>query len=937
MGDDITIGVTEIVNNIEVTAQPNDQVIDIEVIDNSDDVTLNVTPNVIEVNINKGSSYARWGSIFGNLTDQTDLTNALFNKADLVDGKVPAYQLPSFVDDVIEVANFSALPTVGEIGKIYVTLDNNKIYRWSGSIYIEIAANQAVWGSITGTLSNQTDLQNALNLKANDNEVVKLAGSQTITGEKTFSAIRTNVNGTLVVKSGTPTGVSFSSFTLNHLTLGITNSGTTYNQNLIFPSNSSNSYTFPNTSGTLALTSQLHDAVTLGTANGLSLSGQVLSLGLSGTSSTGALSSTDWNTFNNKLSSLSGAVLTTTNQSIAGIKTFTDNIVSNTFYSSKIISGGYIPDAGYSNMYSNDLMLTFNQMNAAGTAVTTFNFVYPTSNTLRTYNLPNSDGTLALTSQLHNAVTIGTANGLSLSNQVLSLGLASASTNGALSSSNWTTFNNKQNALNGTGFVKISGTTISYDNNTYALDSAVVTLATDQTISGQKTFLNNVNIDAGINLDDAFGLYWKTNVGAIETALAGIGQSSSGLNFFTGSSLSTPKMVINSGGNVGIGTTSPANKLSVFNTLGLPSSSVLSEAILLIQDSGSNRRLGIGSSTSGQWLQSSYPGVDGITSTLLLNPSGGNVGIGTSTPARTLHVLGQTGIGTVLKLEGATGTTTYLQLSYNGATNSQSGYIGYDSSSNMSLFTNDTERMRITSGGLVGIGTTSPAVRLDVLGSSEVLRLRSNATANYFTFFNSSNSQIGDIGYDGRDTDILSIWNGLNGGILFGTNASERMRITSGGNVLINATSNFGVGKLEITYNGQTQTALDIKTTHTDGNNLRFFNSSGSVVGSIYSTTTVTSYNTSSDYRLKQDLKPINGLDLVSQIKVYDYAWKVDKSRSCGVLAHELQEVIPQAVTGEKDAEQMQSVDYSKLVPILVQAIQEQQKQIEELKTLINK
>jgi predicted heme/steroid binding protein len=69
----------------------------------------------------------------------------------------------------------------------------------------------------------------------------------------------------------------------------------------------------------------------------------------------------------------------------------------------------------------------------------------------------------------HDAVTIGTANGLSLSGQVLSLGLSSSTTNGALSSTDWTTFNSKQNALNGTGFVKISGTTISYDNSTYYL------------------------------------------------------------------------------------------------------------------------------------------------------------------------------------------------------------------------------------------------------------------------------------------------------------------------------------------------------------------------------------------------------------------------------------------------------------------------------------
>lgn len=55
------------------------------------------------------------------------------------DSKVPAINLPSYVDDVLESANLAALPATGEIGKIYVTLDNNKIFRWSGSVYIEIS------------------------------------------------------------------------------------------------------------------------------------------------------------------------------------------------------------------------------------------------------------------------------------------------------------------------------------------------------------------------------------------------------------------------------------------------------------------------------------------------------------------------------------------------------------------------------------------------------------------------------------------------------------------------------------------------------------------------------------------------------------------------------------------------------------------------------
>jgi hypothetical protein len=167
MEDIIDIIVTETTNTIEITAQPNDEIIDVNIIDNREDVTLNVTPTVVEININSltGNFGVEWGDITGTLADQEDLQDALDLKADLVDGKVPSSQLPSYVDDVVEVATFSALPATGEIGKIYVILDTNKIYRWSGSVYVEIADSTAVWGAITGTLSSQTDLQSALDAK----------------------------------------------------------------------------------------------------------------------------------------------------------------------------------------------------------------------------------------------------------------------------------------------------------------------------------------------------------------------------------------------------------------------------------------------------------------------------------------------------------------------------------------------------------------------------------------------------------------------------------------------------------------------------------------------------------------------------------------------------------------------------------------------------
>jgi hypothetical protein len=101
-------------------------------------------------------------------------------------------------------------------------------------------------------------------------------------------------------------------------------------------------------------------------------------------------------------------------------------------------------------------------------------------------------------------------------------------------------------------------------------------------------------------------------------------------------------------------------------------------------------------------------------------------------------------------------------------------------------------------------------------------------------------------------------------------------------------------------------------------------------------------FNTSSDYRLKEDLKDFNGLNLISNLKVYDFKWKTDNTRMYGVLAHELQEIIPYVVNGNKDEVKedgkikVQVVDYSKIVPILIKSIQEQQDIIEQLKARID-
>lgn len=76
--------------------------------------------------------------------------SAMSGKADLVDGKVPASQLPGYVDDVVEYAAVSNFPATGEAGKIYVATGTNKNYRWSGSTYVEVAGGVAL-GETSGT------------------------------------------------------------------------------------------------------------------------------------------------------------------------------------------------------------------------------------------------------------------------------------------------------------------------------------------------------------------------------------------------------------------------------------------------------------------------------------------------------------------------------------------------------------------------------------------------------------------------------------------------------------------------------------------------------------------------------------------------------------------------------------------------------------------
>jgi hypothetical protein len=257
-----------------------------------------------------------------------------------------------------------------------------------------------------------------------------------------------------------------------------------------------------------------------------------------------------------------------------------------------------------------------------------------------------------------------------------------------------------------------------------------------------------------------------------------------------------------------------------------------------------------------------------------------------------------------------------------------------------------SERLRITSAGDVGIGTSSPSQKLDVSGNINV----SGTGTSSFTSTATSPVQI-----NGASIPTLTIRNsttpvetqirsttteGLirtatDHPLVFATNASERARIDTSGNLLVGTTSlnpsGAGTdGRVVISSANGGQSALTCYNAGTGAVNIVSLENGNGQVGRIQISGTSTSYLTSSDYRLKENIKSMTGaLAKISQLKPVTYKWKVDGSDGQGFIAHELAQIVPECVGGEKDAvdangnPQYQGIDTSFLVATLTAAIQE--------------
>ena len=324
--------------------------------------------------------------------------------------------------------------------------------------------------------------------------------------------------------------------------------------------------------------------------------------------------------------------------------------------------------------------------------------------------------------------------------------------------------------------------------------------------------------------------------------------------------------------------------------------------------------------------------------------SSGNVGIGTSNPQTKLHLdMGAGGLPAIRLQHSSSGNDIFeITGGLSGVSNSGFGIRDVDE---------NAYRFVIDSSGNVGIGTTSMANKLEVVGTIQA-NVSAN-TASYTQAFNITNAVNADFNVHLK-TNSTSIGSSTNTPLCFhtGGSANTKMLIDSSGRVgigtsiqdhLLHVKGSSAVLKIDHTGSGDT-TGVVMRHARGglsgfNGKMISFIGNDSTEEGSIVIHTTTTAYNTSSDYRLKENEVAISDpIIRLKQLKPYTFNFKKDPNvKVDGFFAHEVSSVVPIAVTGEKDAVnddgsiKPQGIDQSKLVPLLVAAVQELTAKVEAL------
>ena len=322
-------------------------------------------------------------------------------------------------------------------------------------------------------------------------------------------------------------------------------------------------------------------------------------------------------------------------------------------------------------------------------------------------------------------------------------------------------------------------------------------------------------------------------------------------------------------------------------------------------------------------VQSLLISIDGVVQATNFTVSSSTIDFGVAVPSTStcnffLHY--GTGVMTV----PSDGSVTSAKISYPLTTFSSTGI---DDNGDQTVITIDNQER-------VGIRETSPISELHITDSSAtaVVRLESSDTGDCrINFDDQSATDRGRIIYSHSDDSLRTEVAG-----------SERMRIDSSGNALFGISSIPDVGDngISLTTAGIAGIARFARSGTSNNQLLQFYNNNGSV-GNISTNGSATAYNTSSDYRLKENVVEMTGAtERLKQLQPKRFNFIADADTTVdGFLAHEVSSIVPEAISGTKDAvdedgnPKYQGIDQSKLVPLLVKTIQELEARITALES----
>jgi hypothetical protein len=396
---------------------------------------------------------------------------------------------------------------------------------------------------------------------------------------------------------------------------------------------------------------------------------------------------------------------------------------------------------------------------------------------------------------------------------------------------------------------------------------------------------------------------------------------------------------------LGIGTNSPGYKLDVNGGVRVSGATATAASLPagVLSYESPVMRCYVGDGTGYSWAFSKR--TSSTTTDLMILNDSGNLGLGVAPSAWNsgFKVMDISSYGTVFSYTagqytgvinnayfgsgGWTYKNSFYATMYHQGLNGQHQWFTAPSGTAGTTISSFTQAMTLGSDGNLLVGTTSSSYggRIVSLAPSTAPALVLDAASGTNTSINFYNA--GTIKWT---TQVLTTgeyrWYDFTAG-------AERARIDSSGNLLVgttNASMQAGGVKLRNASGNLGEISLANNSGATDYVARFLWGSSATLVGNITVSSSATAYNTSSDYRLKNTIAPMTGaLAKVALLKPCTYKWNIDGSDGEGFIAHELAEVVPQCVTGEKDAvdedgnPKYQGIDTSFLVATLTAALQE--------------